>query len=454
MPAELTTKQHARAVLTLGLPLVGSHLAQFAVHITDTIMLGWYSVAALAGVVLGGSFFFIFFIVGAGYAFAVMPVVASAAASGQEAQVRRVTRMSMWLSGLFAAFSMPVFINAEALLNLIGQNPEVSQVAGSYLKIIGWSLFPALLIMVLKSYFSALERTSVVLWVTVAAAILNGLMNYAFIFGNWGAPELGVTGAAITSVTLQMLSFIFLAGYAIVKTPEHALFQRWWRPDWEAFRRIFSLGWPIGLTSLAESGLFTATSVMMGWLGTIQLAAHGIALQLIGLVFMVHVGLSNAATIRAGQAYGRQDGVGLRRGAVVAIAISLGLALLAVVLFLSLPEALLSLFLDPADPARPAVLLAGVGLLSVAALFQVADAGQVMALGLLRGVQDTKIPMIYAGFSYWLLGIPLSYFMGFKWGYGGVGIWMGLVIGLGLAWVTMSVRFWRQSQRVGAGRAG
>lgn len=202
------------------------------------------------------------------------------------------------------------------------------------------------------------------------------------------------------------------------------------------------------MTSLAESGLFTATSVMMGWIGTVSLAAHGIALQLIGLIFMVHVGLANVATIRAGQAHGRGDELGLRRGALVTVLFSLALSVAAVVLFLTVPEVLLGLFIDPDDPVRTQVISVGVGLLVVAALFQIADAGQVVALGLLRGVQDTKIPMIYAGICYWVIGIPLSYILGFTFDFGGVGIWLGLLVGLSLAWITMSVRFWRRSSAI------
>ncbi len=437
-------RYHAKAVLVLGLPLVGSNLAMVAVQITDTLMLGWYDVNALAAVVLGSSFYFFFFVVGSGFAWAVMPVVAAAAASGQGAQVRRVTRMAMWLSALFTILTMPVFLFAETLLQRIGQEPEIARMAGTYLRIAGWGMFPALQVMVLRSYLAALEKTQVVLWATVITGVLNGVLNYALIFGNWGAPELGIAGAAIASVVLQLLSVLALAIYAMVATPEHALFQRMWRPDWQAFCKIFSLGWPIGATSLAEVGLFSASAVMMGWVGTIQLAAHGIALQLASLSFIIHAGLSNVATIRAGQAQGRANMDDLRRGALVTIAISTAIAVVAVVLFLTIPEALLSLFLDPADPARPAVLTAGVGLLAVAALFQMADSGQVVALGLLRGVQDTRAPMIFAAVSYWLVGLPASYYLGFTLNLGGVGIWLGLVVGLTLAWVTMSVRFWRR----------
>lgn len=431
--------------MVLGLPLVGSHLAQFAVQMTDTVMLGWYDVSALASLVLGGTFFFVLFIMGSGFALAVMPVVAAAATSGETAQVRRVTRMALWLSLIFGVLVMPVFIFAEALLLAIGQDAQIAAMAGTYLAIAGWGLIPALLVMVLRSYLAALEHTQIVLWIVVAAAVLNGLLNYALIFGNWGAPELGIRGAAIASVILQVVSVVALVAYAALVTPEHALFQRLWRPDWDAFRSIFALGWPIGLTLLAEVGLFSATAIMMGWISTVDLAAHGIAIQLASLSFMIHLGLANAATIRAGQALGRSDEAELRRGALVVIAISAVVALTAVLIFVSIPHLLVGLFIDPQDPVRPAVLTAGVALLYVAALFQMADSGQVMALGLLRGLRDTKAPMIFAAVSYWLIGVPASYVLGFTLDMGGVGIWLGLVIGLLVAWVTMMTRFWRRT---------
>ena len=230
--------------------------------------------------------------------------------------------------------------------------------------------------------------------------------------------------------------------YVMRVTPEHELFVRFWRPDWEAFGQVFRLGWPIGITSVAETGLFAASSVMMGWLGTLQLAAHGIALQITSMMFMAHVGLSNAATVRAGQAAGRRDADELKRGALVILGLSGAMVLMTVILFLSIPEFMIGLFLDPDDVARDAVIATGVMLLAAAALFQLADAAQVMALGLLRGVQDTKVPMIIAGLSYWVIGVPVSYYLGFVLGWHGVGVWLGLAFGLALAGAFMMARFW------------
>jgi len=447
MATRQTYHAHLRACLRLGFPLVMSHVAQLSIRLSDAIMLGWYSVEALAAEVLGGTLFYVLFIIGSGFAWAVMPMVAEAQSSGDETRVRRLARMGGWLSVLFALAVLPLMIFAAPIFRALGQDPDLSTLAGEYTSIVGFVLLPALLVMVLKSYLSALERTQVVMWVTLAALPLNVIINYMLIFGNWGAPELGVRGAAIASLVVTSASFVALAIYAARILPEHALFQRIWRPDWEAFGAVFRLGWPIGVTNLAEVGLFAASTMMMGWLGTVPLAAHGIALQISSITFMVHMGLSNAATVRAGQAYGARDITSLRDGARVILSMSVIFALMTVVLFLVLPEPLISVFMHPDETDRAAVMTVGVALLAAAALFQLWDGVQVMALGLLRGVQDTKVPMIIAALSYWAVGVPVSYWLGFSLGLEGVGIWLGLALGLALAAVFLLWRFWGTSLR-------
>ncbi len=441
----MTYPQHARAVAALGLPLIGGHLAQMAIGVTDTVMLGWYGIEALAAVTLAGTYFFTLFLMGSGFAWAVMPMVASYAAEGDEVGLRRATRMGLWLSTGFAALSMPLMIWSEPVLRALGQEPSVAADAAEYLAVAGWGLFPALLVMVMKSYLAALERTQIVLWITLLAAVVNALANYALIFGNWGAPELGLLGAALASIVTQTVSLIGVVIYARRVLPSHQLFVRLWRADWQMLWRVARLGAPIGLTSLSETGLFAASALMMGWLGTVPLAAHGIAVQLASLTFMVHLGLSNVATIRAGNAFGRRDTGHMARGAIVATLMSLIMALATIVAFVVFPEPLIDVFMQKNEPARDAILGIGVGLLAVAALFQLVDGAQVIALGLLRGVQDTGVPMILAAVSYWAIGIPISYVLGFTLGWGGIGIWLGLVVGLACAAVALNWRFWRIS---------
>ncbi len=442
------SRGHLRPLLALGLPLVGSHLAQFAITTTDTVMIGWYDVESLAALVLGGTLFFVLFLVGSGFAWAVMPMVASAESSGDDTSVRRVTRMGLWLSAIYGMIFILPLLASEPILLALGQDPKVSAEAATYLKIAGFSLIPALFTMVLKSFLSGLERTQIVLWVTIGAAILNAIVNYALIFGNLGAPEMGIRGAAIASVISTSAGMIGLIVYVLFKTAKYDLFRNIHRPDWEAFRQVFNLGWPIGLTSFAEVGLFSVASLMMGWIGTLDLAAHGIALQITSLTFMVHVGLSNAATVRAGNAFGRGDEAHLRRGAGVALTTSMTFVVMTVACFLLFPEFLVGLYLDGDDPDRGQIIALGAVLLALAALFQVFDAAQVIALGALRGVQDTAVPMVMATVSYWVIGAPAAYVLAFPLGLGGAGVWLGLVIGLAVAAVLLNYRFWMRSSRL------
>ena len=438
----MTYPAHAKSITALGLPLAGGHLAQIAITVTDTVMLGWFSIAALAAGTIAGSYFFSLFLLGAGFAFAVMPMVATLDASDDQVGIRRVTRMGLWLSFGYAILVLPIMLWAEPMLLRLGQEQSVAHDASRYLLVAGVGMVPALLGMVIKSYLAALGRTQVVFWITIISAISNALANYAFIFGNWGAPEMGVVGAALASLITQTIALIGIVGYAIIVLPEHQLFVRLWRPDWDALRRVFRLGVPIGFTGLSETGLFAASAVMMGWLGTVPLAAHGVAMQLASITFMLHLGVSNAATIRAGNAYGRQDRAHLARGALVAYVMSLVMALLTTLVFLVWPEPLISMFMQDNEPARAEIIVVGTTLLILAAIFQLVDGAQAIALGLLRGIQDTGVPLVIAALSYWAIGIPCSYILGFVLGYGAIGVWSGLVLGLTLAAVLMSWRFW------------
>ena len=442
MRKHMTYPGHARAITVMGLPLVGGHLGQIAIGVSDTVMAGWYSVEALAAVTLASTYFFVLLIFGSGFAWGVMPLVAAFDAEGDEVGLRRATRMGMWLSMGFAVLALPLMIWSRPIMALMGQDQALADMVDGYLFIAAWGIFPALMVMVLKSYLAALERTQVVLWITLLAGVANVLANYAFIFGNWGAPELGVRGAAIASVTSHSVSLVAVVVYVLWKMPQHQMFVRLWRPDWEMLARVFRLGLPIGFTGLSEVGLFAASAVMMGWLGTVALAAHGIALQLASITFMVHLGISNVATIRAGNAYGRRDPAHLARGAIMATVMSALVAVVTVFVFVMWPEPLINLFMQRDEPAREQILAIGVALLAMASLFQLVDGAQAVALGILRGVQDTTVPMLLAGFSYWIVGMPASYLLGFVFDLEGVGVWLGLVFGLGVAAILLNARFW------------
>ncbi len=456
LSAPMPWRGHFKATLTLGLPIIGAHLAQLAVGMTDTVMVGWYGVTQLAAVTLATSVFFIFFIVGSGFAMAVMPMVATASGEGDERQVRRITRMGLWISLVYCALLMPVLWNYQALMLLMGQKPEIAALGQDYMRIAQWGMIPMMLVMVLKSMLSALERPNWVLWGTIIGALANALFDWVLIFGHWGAPELGVRGAAIASVGTSTIVFLVLAAYTTLQRDlsRFTIFSRLWRPDWPAFAEVFRLGWPIGLTMLAEVGLFSASALMMGWLGTRELATHGIVIQITAFSFMIYLGLANVATIRVGRALGRRDGSGLWRAAMMVTMLQLGLSALFSLVFLLAPEPLIRLFLDSDKPASAEIVAYGRGLLALSALFQVFDGLQVVYLWILRGLKDTRVPMIGAVVAYWAVGVAASYGLAFRLGFGGYGVWAGLVIGLSLASVFMVLRFFAIYRRAMAGFHG
>ena len=436
-------KSHFKATLSLGLPLIGSHLMQMVPGLTDTIMLGWYGVDELAASVLAHSLFFIILIVGSGFAITVMPMVASAAAIDDKTSVRRSVRMGLWISIIYSIFFIPILLFSENLFLILGQEEHLAKSAQTYLRIAGWSIVPGLLIMVLKSFFSALERPNVVLLSLIIGGLVNIVLNYTLIFGNFGMPELGLTGAAIATLVTTILSILILLYFCLFKDEysSYLIFNNIWRIDIEAFKEVFKLGLPVGITMLAESGLFSATAVMMGWLGTNALAAHGIAIQISGITFMIYLGLANAGTVRVGRAVGRVDNPGLKLASISVIILTIGAVLIVAFTFLSVPKPLLMLFLSPSHVDTPSIILIGVPLLAIAAIFQIADGLQVVVLGLLRGLKDTAIPMVITTICYWGVGIPCSYLFGFVFNWGGKGIWFGLVIGLTLASAFLSSRY-------------
>lgn len=436
---------HIRALLRLGLPLVGSQIALFSLHLMDTIMLGWYSVTALAAATLAGGFWFVFFIVGAGFGNAVLPVVAEASAAGDEARVRRFVRMAIWLSVLYGLIVVPLLWFSGAILTALDQPPEVVAQTQTYLRIAAFGLFGALIANVVRSFLGAMYRTTVQLVITLGALVAKVFLNWVLIFGNLGMPEMGITGAAITSSVLEWCFALAFSIYAARTMPQFTLFSRLWRPDWKAFGEVFRLGLPIGMTSFAEVMMFESALILMGWIGKIEIAAHGIALQLAATTFMFHLGISQAATILAGGALGRRNEADLRAIALSSYAVAFAFALIVVTIFISIPQTLISIFLDPNEPELAVLMALGVKLVHMAALFQVFDAGQVTTLALLRGVQDTKVPMWLAIIAYSLIGLPLGYVCAFKLGIGPVGIWIGLTAGLSVAFVLLGLRFWRRS---------
>lgn len=434
---------HTRATLVLGLPLVGAQLATSVIGVTDTLMMGWLGATALAGGALAAQVHFVVWIFGSGFAFAVMPLAANAQGADDTQGMRRAVRMGLWVVSLFFCFAIIPLWFAKDIMLALGQAPVVADIVEQYIRIAMWATLPLLWVFTLRSLLSAMEFTRMILWASIAMAILNALFNYSFMFGHFGAPAMGVRGAAVGTLLTQSIIFLAMFIYTFKKHEirEIGIFTRIWKPDWEAFSEIMRLGWPISLAILAEVSLFIGAAIMMGWIGIIPLAAHGIALQLASVAFMIPLGLSNGATVRVGKAFGRKDWLGLERAGISVITISVGFAACTAVLFWAFPKPLIGMFLDASMEDTEAVIAYAIPLVYVAAGFQLVDAAQVVATGVLRGVKDTKIPMYIAVASYWLIGMPMAYIFAFTLDLSGPGLWYGLALSLFIAAVLLNGRF-------------
>ncbi|MEM7301391.1 MAG: MATE family efflux transporter [Pseudomonadota bacterium] len=439
----LSLTGHVRATLRLGLPLAAAQLAQMAIGVADTIMIGWLGAEPLAASVLGIQQYFIFWITATGFAQAIIPLAAPAEARGDITGVRRSTRMGLWVLILCCVLSFVPLWNVEAILILLGQNAESAAMAEDYVRIAMWGLLPGLLFVGLRSFLTAIELAAIVLYASIGGALLNILLNYMFIFGNWGMPRLELEGAAVASLGTNTLMFLIVFGYCLMKAKvrSYDLFARFWRPDWPAFREILQIGWPISAGILAEVGMFISATLIMGWISTVALAAHAIALQIAAVTFMIPLGISNAATARVGHSMGLEDRLALGRAGYAALLIGVVSASIGALIFFTVPEFLVGQFLDNSVPSAAEVLAYATPLLFVAALFQLVDSLQIIGMGVLRGLKDTKIPMIIAVFSFWCLGLPTAYFLGIPMQLGGVGVWTGLAIGLATATVLFCGRF-------------
>ena len=434
---------HFRETFLLGIPLIGAQLAQQGINATDIVILGQLSAVDLAAAVLGTQYLFTIFIFGSGLAIAVMPMVASAYGRGDEVSVRRAMRMGMWASILFGLLALPLFFFAHPILIAMGQAPDVADEAARYLHIAGFVMFPALLFNVLRSLVSATGRAGVVLWSTITMLVINAVFAYVLVLGHLGLPQLGIRGAAIVAFIAQASGFVFLAIY-IERDSELAryeLFVRFWKPDWQALREVVLLGLPIGISVLAEVSMFTVSSVLMGQFGAVPLAAHGIAIQLSSIAFMVPLGLSQAGTVRVGMFHGMGDRDNLIRASMAVLVVALCFAVASGLAFALAPSALASIFIDTSLPEAPMVLAYATPLIMIAAFFQLMDGGQVTINGLLRGLKDTRIPMFLVLIAYWVIGLPLAWLLAFPLGLGGIGIWIGFLLGLGSSALMLGLRF-------------
>jgi len=440
----------ARATLTLAWPMILTNLAQTSMTVTDVMMLGRLSPEALAAGTLGHNLYFMLVIFGLGLVSAASPMMASAIGRKLHyvRDVRRTARQGLWLAIAVAVPLWLVLWNTEHILLAMGQDPTLAQGAKEYMRTLQWAALPFYGYIVLRSFISALERPGWALVVAFVCVAFNALAAWSLIFGHLGLPALGLQGAGIAT-TLSSL-FLFLGLVAVVSLERQfrrfSLFGRFWRADWPRFMALLRLGLPIAGIVTFEVSIFNIAALLMGRIDTVSLAAHAIAIQIASVTFMVPMGIGQAVTVHVGRAFGARDPEAVTRAGWTAFVMGVSfMGLMALIMF-SAPRLLIAGFVDLSAPENQPVIAMAVTFLAFAALFQIADGAQAVASGMLRGLHDTTVPMIYAALGYWGVGLPLGVVLGFPFDYKGVGIWTGLCAGLGVVSVLLLMRWMRRDK--------
>jgi multidrug resistance protein, MATE family len=443
-------RDEIRAMLALSWPMVLTNLAQTAMTATDVMIIGRLGPDTLAAGSLGINLYFAPLILGLGLIYATAPMMATELGRRKHSvrDIRRTVRQGLWVSILAV---IPIWIllwNGEAILLAMHQEPGLAREAGIYLRWLQWAILPFYGYIVLRSFISALERPGWALIIMFGAVAFNALANWCLVFGNFGFPAMGIAGSGLATTLSSALMFL---GLAIVVSVErrfrrYHLFGRFWRADWPRFMALLRLGAPIAGILAFEVSIFNAAAFLMGLINAASLAAHAIAIQIASMTFMVPLGLNQAVTVRVGLAYGAGNPEGISRAGWAAYVIGVGFMALMALVMLLWPRLLISAFIDLDDPANSAVIGLAITFLSFAALFQIFDGAQAVASGMLRGLHDTKVPMILAAIGYWGVGLPLGVLLAFHYGFEGSGIWMGLSGGLAAVAVLLLLRWLRRDE--------
>jgi len=426
-----------RAMMRLALPVVVGQLGMMLMGVVDTVMVGHYSATDLAAVALGNLFFVSVSAFGLGVLMSLDPLVSQAVGSGDRgAVVRAVQRGLSIVLGLSLPLSF-ILWPGEFFFGLLRQPVEIIPTAADYARICIPGLFPFLGFIVLKQTLQAMQKVRPVVIVIFAANGLNALLNWWLIFGGLGVEPLGAIGSAWASTASRWflaLGLLFIARDQLgplVRRLDPVALQH--APLW----RMFVLGVPIGIQHCIEFGAFAVIALFMGMMGAVPLAAHQVALYLAALSFMVPLGVSAAAAVHVGNAIGRGDQSGARRAVSAALVCGGGFMACTAIVFLAIPGPLASTFTNSAE-----VLAVAIALIPIAGFFQVFDGLQVVAAGILRGMGDTRAPMLINVLGFWLAGVPVSLWLGFRLQMGPSGLWYGFVAGLGVVAVLL---LWRVS---------
>ncbi len=437
-------------IFRVGLPLIINNVSSIGVTVADTLMASTLGATQLAAVAIGSGIWIALFLLGLGTIMAIGPTVAQHFGAGRGHEIGDDTRQGFWLGLVISVIIVVAMRSIEPLLLMMGIATDVCTLAQGYLDALSWGVFAAYAYHTLKQMSEGVGRTVPIMVVMAVALPINIALNYTFMFGRFGAPQLGAVGCGLGNGISFWIMFALLALY--VGRSRHyrafGLWRHWSWPEARALSRLLTLGVPIGLSLFLQSGLFTCVALMMGALGTFAVAGHQIVLNYSGLVFMVPLGLAMALTVCVGHAVGRLDVVAAARIGYTGIVLCGSLSLISAVTTFFLADTITAVYTDDAELA---VLVAD--LFRIAAVLQLGDGIQVAAAFSLRGLKDTRVPLLLNAANYWGLGFTLAYVLGIVLGYGARGIWIGLATALLTAGILLIARFRVVTRRLCATQA-
>src|SRR5690625_5274392 len=429
----------AAKTLKVGFPIMIAQLIQMSMTFIDTVLAGRLSAVDLAAVAVGYSLMMPFMVFGMGTVMSINPIVAQRAGSRRFDKIGSSLRQTSWVSQLLALLFFLILRNLDKLMILIGIEGEVIPVAGGYLKAISWGMFPVMAYGALRYFNEGLSVTRPGMYAALIGLIFNIPLNYILMYGSFGFPPLGAIGTGYATATVYLLMFLFMMGFTWRFEPYRRfhLFDRFRLPEKRSLKEILGLGLPIGVSSAMEMSLFAIVSLMMATLGTVAVAAHQIAINVSGMTYMIPFGLSMAITARVGHSAGRGDTAEARFRGYVGVALCTLFMCLTAVLIILFPDVIASIYTVDMEVAALAVQM-----LFMAAIFQLSDGLQVGGFGALRGLKDTRFPMVVNIIPYAGAGLSLAWLFGIHLDYGPIGLWTGLITGLTLAAIMHNIRFW------------
>lgn len=436
-----------RATISLALPVVLVQIGMMFMGVVDTVMVGHVSARVLAAVALGNLYFFNAIVLANGTLMALDPVIAQAVGAGDIEAVSRAVQRGIILAIGLSVVTALLIVPAHAVLVLTRQQPEIIPDTTAYLEISIPGVLPFLVFVVFRQTLQALHRVAPIVWTILGANLCNAALNWVFVYGHLGSPALGASGSALATLASRWLMAIALLVFAWPSLRPHLIPTRRDARLVTPLRRLLQLGIPVGLQQLLESAAFGAIGLMMGMLGTTEMAGHQIAITLAALTFMVPLGVAAAASVRVGRAVGARDQPRAKQAARAAFICGMGFMSLTALLFLAAPRLLANIFTSDTG----VIAIAGI-LIPVAGVFQIFDGAQAVGAGVLRGLGDTRAPLIGMIAGYWLIGLPVSLLLGFHTSLRAAGLWWGFVASLSivavfLAW-RIRVLFRREIARV------